>query len=151
MARRAKTHGKRGQSPQKGFFLRREKRQQKMRTMNFKTSLLKSSGLYVVVGLLVMLLAFVAVTFYLITNDSRNEQEWIRLATDLQVQSQQLTKSASEAVEGNSQAFFELGDSSGAIAGSMAALKNGMRSNPCLLCQTFWQRTWLIWTRPGLA
>jgi len=77
------------------------------------------------VGLLVILLAFVAVTFYLITKDSRNEQEWIRLATDLQVQSQQLAKSAGDAVNGNGLAFFELGDARSAIAGSMVALNEG--------------------------
>jgi len=91
----------------------------------FKPSAQKSSGLYALVGLLVILLAFVAVTFYLIIKQSRNEQEWIRLATDLQVQSQQLAKSASEAVEGGSNAFLELGDSHGAIAGAMEILKNG--------------------------
>jgi len=91
----------------------------------FKPSAQKSSGLYALVGLLVILLAFVAVTFYLIIKQSRNEQEWIRLATDLQVQSQQLAKSASEAVEGGSNAFLELGDSRGAIAGAMEILKNG--------------------------
>ena len=40
------------------------------------------------VVLLVILLVFVAVTFYLLTKASRNEQEWLRHATDLQVQSQ---------------------------------------------------------------
>jgi twitching motility protein PilJ len=114
-----------GRSPQKGFFLKRGKRQQKMTPTIFKPSAQKSSGLYALVGLLVILLAFVAVTFYLIIKQSRNEQEWIRLATDLQVQSQQLAKSASEAVEGGSNAFLELGDSHGAIAGAMEILKNG--------------------------
>jgi twitching motility protein PilJ len=124
MARQAKSHGKRGQSPQQGYFLKREKRQQKM-TMYFKPSTLKSGGLYAMVGLLVILFMFVAVTFYLITKESRNEQEWIRLSTDLQVQSQQLAKSASEAVEGSKGAFFELGDSRAAISTAVASLKNG--------------------------
>ena len=91
----------------------------------FKPTAQKSGGLYALVGLLVILLVFVAVTFYLLTRESRNEQEWIRLATDLQVQSQQLAKSASESVEGSREAFLELGDSRGAISGAMAALKNG--------------------------
>ena len=82
-----------------------------MTTSNFKSSARRSAGLYALVGLLVILLVFVAITFYLITKDSRNEQEWIRLLIDLQVQSQQLSKSASEAVEGSSSAFLELGDS----------------------------------------
>ena len=88
MARRVKRHGRRGQKPQKGLILKREKGQQKMTTPTTRLTAQKSRGLYAMVGLLVLLLAFVAVTFYLITKDSRNEQEWIRLATDLQVQSQ---------------------------------------------------------------
>jgi twitching motility protein PilJ len=124
MARQAKAHGKRGHSPQQGYFLKREKRQQKM-TMYFKPSTLKSSGLYAMVSLVVVLFLFVAVTFYLITKESRNEQEWIRLSTDLQVQSQQLAKSASEAVEGSKSAFFELGDSRAAISAAVVSLKNG--------------------------
>jgi twitching motility protein PilJ len=125
MARRAKSHGRKGRSPQKGFFLKREKGQKTMTTSNFKSSARKSGGLYALVGLLVILLAFVAVTFYLITKDSRNEQEWIRLSTDLQVQSQQLAKSASEAIQGNSGAFLELGDSIDIISSAMASLKRG--------------------------
>ena len=77
------------------------------------------------VGILVILLGFVAVTFFLLTRDSRNEQEWIRLATDLQVHSQQLSKSAGEAVEGNRGAFIQLGESARIIANAVRALKNG--------------------------
>jgi len=125
MARKRKPHGSRGQSTQKGFILKREKGQESMTTPTIKLTAQKSRGLYAMVGLLVLLLAFVAVTFYLITRDSRNEQEWIRLATDLQVQSQQLAKSASDAVEGINTAFFELGDSRSAISETMGALKQG--------------------------
>lgn len=125
MVRRAKSHGRKGRSPQKGFFLKREKGQKTMTTSNLKSSARKSGGLYALVGLLVILLAFVAVTFYLITKDSRNEQQWIRLATDLQVQSQQLAKSASEAVAGSNSAFLELGDSMDIISSAMASLKKG--------------------------
>jgi len=128
MARRFKFDGKKGQSTQKGFLLKRGKRQQTMTIMNFKLSAQKSSGLYALVSLLVILLIFVAVTFYLITNDSRNQQEWVRLSTDLQVQSQQITKSASEAVEGNSSAFLELGDSRVMIADAMISLRDGNAS-----------------------
>jgi twitching motility protein PilJ len=85
----------------------------------------KSGRLYAMVILLVILLAFVAVTFFLITKESRNEQEWIRLSTDLQVHSQQLAKSAAEAVEGNRSAFYQLGDSVGTIASAMDTLKHG--------------------------
>jgi twitching motility protein PilJ len=106
-----------------------------MTSTNFKpTTQQKSSRLYTMVGFLVMLLAFVAATFFLITKESRNEQEWISLSTDLQVHSQQLAKSASEAVEGDSDAFLKLAHSRGVISGAMAALKNGekTRSLPAL-------------------
>jgi twitching motility protein PilJ len=125
MARRLKSDGRKGQSTQKGFLLKRGKGQQTMTTMNFNLSAQKSSGLYALVSLLVILLIFVAVTFYLITNDSRNQQEWVRLSTDLQVQSQQIAKSASEAVEGSSGAFLELGDSRTMIADAMISLRDG--------------------------
>jgi len=71
-----------------------------MTTSKFKLLIWKSGGLYALLSLLVILLVFVVITFYLITKDSRSEQEWVRLSTDLQVQSQQLAKSASEAMEG---------------------------------------------------
>ena len=96
-----------------------------MTTANFESSARRSAGLYALVGLLVILLVFVAITFYLITKDSRNEQEWIRLLIDLQVQSQQLSKSASEAVEGSSSAFLELVDSIEIISIAMTSLKEG--------------------------
>ena len=59
MARRFKSDGKKGQSTQKGFLLKRGKRQQTMTIMNFKLSAQKSSGLYALVSLLVILLIFV--------------------------------------------------------------------------------------------
>ncbi len=125
MARRAKSHGRKGRSPQKGFILKREKGQQTMTTSKFKLLKRESGGLYALVSLLVILLVFVAVTFYLITKDSRNEQEWVRLSTDLQVQSQQLAKSASEAVEGSSSAFLDLSNSRSMISGATTSLRNG--------------------------
>ena len=106
-----------------------------MTSTNFKPATQQKSGrLYAMVGFLVLLLAFVAITFFLITKESRNEQEWIRLSTDLQVHSQQLAKSAAEAVEGNSSAFIQLGDSAGIISDAVKTLKNGdkFRSLPAL-------------------
>ncbi len=106
-----------------------------MTSTSFKPATQQKSGrLYALVGFLVLLLAFVAVTFFLITKESRNEQEWIRLSTDLQVHSQQLAKSSSEAVEGNSNAFTELANSTRIISDAMATLKNGndLRSVPPL-------------------
>ncbi len=85
----------------------------------------RSGRLYIVVGLLVFLLAFVAVTFYLITRESRYQQEWIGHATSVQVLSQQMAKSAAEAAEGTLVAFFELGDARGDIAHAMNSLKEG--------------------------
>jgi twitching motility protein PilJ len=96
-----------------------------MTPATFKLSAQKSGRLYAMVVFLLLLLAFVAVTFFLITRESRNEQDWIRLSTDLQVHSQQLAKSAAEAVEGNRGAFLQLGDSVGTIADAVDALKDG--------------------------
>ena len=115
--------------------MKREKGQTKMTSTNFKPATQQKSGrLYAMVGFLVLLLVFVAVTFFLITKESRNEQEWIRLSTDLQVHSQQLAKSVSEAVEGNTSAFVQMGDSTGIIADAVSALKSGdpLRSLPPL-------------------
>jgi hypothetical protein len=129
MARRAESRLRKDHWRQKGFFLRRGKGQQKMTLTNFKPAALQKSGrLYATVGFLVLLLAFVAVTFFLITKESRNEQEWIGLSADLQVHSQQLAKSASEAVEGNSSAFIQLGDSADTISDAVISLKYGDRS-----------------------
>jgi twitching motility protein PilJ len=125
MARRVELRGRKGRSPQKGFFLKRDKGQQTMTGSNIDSTAQKSGVLNALVGLLVILLVFVAITFYLITKESRNEQEWIRLSTDLQVQSQQLAKSASEAVEGSSGAFLDLGDSLEIIANAMTSLEKG--------------------------
>jgi len=134
MARRDKSRIDKGRKRQRGFFQRGEKRQQTMTTTHTKPWTQKSGRIYAMVGFLVILLAFVAVTFFLITKESRNEQEWIRLATDLQVHSQQLAKSSAEAVEGNRGAFLQLGDSTGIISDAMDDLNDGdpVRSLPPL-------------------
>ena len=105
-----------------------------MNSTTHKNAEQKSGLLYTLVAVLVLLLAFVAVTFYLLTREARNEQEWIRLSTDLQVHSQQLAKSAAEAVEGTRSAFLQLGDSTGTITDAVQALKDGdpIRSLPAL-------------------
>ena len=115
--------------------MRREKGQGEMKVTNLKPGVQQKSGrLYATVGFLVILLAFVAVTFFLITKESRNEQEWIRMLTDLQVHTQQVSKSAVEAVEGNRLAFIQLGESTGIIDDAVATLKHGdpIRSLPQL-------------------
>ena len=135
MARRNKSQLRKSRVRQRGFFARREKGQKKMTSSSFKPAPQQKSGrLYAIIGFLVLLLAFVAITFYLITKESRNEQEWIRLSTDLQVHSQQIAKSASEAVEGDSGAFDQLANSTGIISDAVTALKNGdqARSLPAL-------------------
>ncbi len=135
MARRADTRFRKNRVRQKGFLLKPDKGQEKMTSTNFKSVTPQKSGrLYAMVGFLVLLLAFVAVTFFLITKESRNEQEWIRLSTDLQVHSQQLAKSATEAVDGNSSAFIQLGDSTGIISDGVDTLIHGdpLRSLPAL-------------------
>lgn len=58
-------------------------------------------------GLLVSI-AFVAVTFFELARNAKNEQAWISEATLFQVASQQLAKSAGEAASGNLEAFSEL-------------------------------------------
>ena len=134
MARRTSAAGPAGPARQGGFLERSDRRQQTMNSTPERTTAQKTGRLYAMVGLLVLLLAFVAVTFYLLTRESRNEQEWIRLSTDLQVHSQQLAKSAAEAVEGNRSAFLQLGDSTGTISDAVGALKDGdrIRSLPAL-------------------
>jgi twitching motility protein PilJ len=135
MARRTESRLRKSRSRQKGFFMRSEEGHQKMTSTNFKPATQQKSGrLYAMVGFLVLLLAFVAVTFFLITKESRNEQDWIRLSTDLQVHSQQLAKSTAEAVEGNVSAFIQLGDSTGIISDAVGTLKHGdkLRSLPAL-------------------
>ena len=135
MARQSKSRLRKSRSRQKGFFMKRNKGQGKMTATNFKPGLQqKSIRLYAMVGFLVLLLAFVAITFFLISMESRNEQQWIRLSTDLQVNSQQVAKSAIEAVDGNSSAFLKLDGSNNIITDAVAALKHGdpTRSLPAL-------------------
>jgi twitching motility protein PilJ len=125
MAPRTEPQRAGGRLRQRGFFDRREDKQQGMSSTHFGAATQKSGRLYAMVGLLVILLAFVAATFFLLTRDSRNEQEWIRLATDLQVHSQQMSKSAREAVEGNRGAFVQLDESAAIVADAVLALKKG--------------------------
>lgn len=142
---------KRGHATQKGYFLKYEKEQEHMTTDVTKAAPQRSGRLYVMVGLLVFLLAFVAVTFYLITRDSRNQQAWIGHTTNIQVLSQQMAKSAAEAAEGTLIAFFELTDARGDIAHAMNSLKDGdpveslpslpgSMTKPLALLNKTWQR-----------
>lgn len=76
-------------------------------------------------GLLLLSMAFVAATFYRLIGNAKNEQEWVALATDVQVSSQQLAKSAGEAASGNLEAFAELSISYQRITTAMSSLQNG--------------------------
>jgi len=116
---------KRGQATQKGYLLKYEKERRDMNNDAAKPAPQRSGRLYIMIGLLVFLLAFVAVTFYLITRDSRFQQQWIGHTTNIQVLSQQMTKSAAEAAEGTLIAFFELSDARGDIAHDMSSLMEG--------------------------
>lgn len=85
----------------------------------------RSMLVYLATGLLVISLVFVAITFYLLARNAQHEQEWMSLATDVQVTSQQLAKSAGESASGNLDAFLELGNSRGKIETAMSRLRFG--------------------------
>lgn len=89
----------------------------------------RSWGIYLATGLLIASLIFVAVTFFLLARNAQNEQEWMSHATDVQVTSQQLAKSAGEAAAGNLDAFLELRNSRNAIATAMDQLRSGSPAN----------------------
>jgi len=91
----------------------------------YKTKSQRSWGVYVATGVLIISLIFVTVTFFHLARHAQHEQEWISLATDAQVTSQQLAKSAGEAASGNLDAFLELGNSRTKIASAMSKLRLG--------------------------
>jgi twitching motility protein PilJ len=85
----------------------------------------RSWVVYLATGFLIISLAFVAATFFLLARHAQHEQEWISLATDVQVRSQQLAKSAGESASGNLDTFLELGHSRSIIAAAMDKLRAG--------------------------
>jgi twitching motility protein PilJ len=89
----------------------------------------RSWGVFLATGVLILSLVFVAATFFLLARNAQHEQEWISRATDVQVTSQQLAKSAGEAAAGNLDAFLELGTSRSAIAAAMGILRSGSVAN----------------------
>lgn len=89
----------------------------------------RSWSVYLATTVLVISLIFVVITFFLQSLHARHEQEWISLATDVQVTSQQLSKSAGEAASGNLDAFLELGNSRSKIALAMGKLRSGSVSS----------------------
>lgn len=80
---------------------------------------------YLAIVLLITSLAFVAVTFFLLARNAQQEQEWVSQATQVQVSSQQLAKSAGEAASGNLNAFVELRNSHDKIKSAMGKLRSG--------------------------
>lgn len=91
----------------------------------YKTKSQRSWGIYLTTAVLVVSLMFVAVTFLILARDGQREQQWIALATDAQVISQQLAKTAGEAASGNLDAFVELGNSRSKMAIAMDSLSQG--------------------------
>ena len=97
----------------------------KMNKKLFKTKSERSWSVYLWTGILIISLIFVAVTFFHLVRSAQQEREWISLATDAQVTSQQLAKSAAEAASGNLDAFLELGSSRSKVATAMITLRLG--------------------------
>jgi twitching motility protein PilJ len=73
--------------------------------------------------LLIVSLAFVSVTFFLLARHAQQEQKWASWATLTQVTSQQLAKSAGEAASGNLNAFTELRNARDKIKSAMTNLR----------------------------
>jgi len=96
-----------------------------MKNIQSNTKGQRSWVVYLATGFLLISLVFVAITFFLLARQAQYEQEWISLATDVQVTSQQLAKSAGESAAGNLDAFLELGNSRGKIAAAMGELRAG--------------------------
>jgi len=85
----------------------------------------RSWNIYLATGGLIISLIFVSLTFFHLAREAQHEREWISLATDAQVTSQQLAKSAGEAASGNLDAFVELGNARTKIATAMSKLQVG--------------------------
>jgi twitching motility protein PilJ len=102
-------------------------------------------------GLLIISLVFVSITFYLLARNVQHEQEWMTLATNVQVTSQQLAKSAGESASGNLDAFLELGNSRGKITAVMSKLRVGSASTKLpstpLAVEVPMKQLTLTWTR----
>jgi twitching motility protein PilJ len=98
------------------------------KTMNQNTSSSEQGRpwrLWLLSILLLASIAFVAATFFQLIRNAKFEQEWISLATDVQVSSQQLAKTANEAASGNLEAFSELSGTFERMKSAMNALNNG--------------------------
>lgn len=76
-------------------------------------------------GLLLVSIAFVALTFFELARNAKHEQAWVAEATRFQVASQQLAKSAGEAASGNLEAFSELTATHAQMNNAMTVLSSG--------------------------
>jgi len=96
-----------------------------MKKMQPEIKTQRSLGVYLATAFLIISLVFVAITFFQLALYARHEQDWISQATEVQVSSQQLAKSAGEAAAGNLDAFLELKNSRNTIADAMNKLRAG--------------------------
>ena len=60
---------------------------------------------FVLAALVLILMAFVGITFQRLAANAHHERLWASMATEVQVDSQRLSKSAGEAALGNLEAF----------------------------------------------
>lgn len=88
----------------------------------FKAESERPWGVYAATAVLVISLVFVAATIYLLSRNAKFEQQWVKLATDAQVTTQQLAKASGEAASGNLGAFDELAKTRATISNSMDKL-----------------------------
>jgi len=96
-----------------------------MQSKTYNPKSQRSWGVYLATVVLVIALIFVVITFYRLVILAQYERKWTALATDAQVTSQQLSKSAGEAASGNLDAFQELRNSRTIIGTAMSTLSEG--------------------------
>lgn len=122
-----------------------------MKNNQFNLKGQRSVSVYLASGLLIISLIFVTITFFMLARNVQHEQEWMTLATNVQVTSQQLAKSAGESASGNLDAFLELGNSRDKITTAMGKLRvgsapTGLPPTPSAVEVPMKQLT-LTWTR----
>ena len=100
--------------------------------MPFDNPARRSWLILLLAGLILLVMVFVGLTFQRLMSNAGHERQWINLATAVQVESQKLAKSASEAALGNMAAFEELAATQRRIQASMQVLRNGDDELPAL-------------------
>jgi twitching motility protein PilJ len=96
-----------------------------MNDVNTQAKPARTWGLMVQTGLLLATLAFVAITFFLLARDAQQQQGWAQLANEIQVTSQQLSKSAGDAAAVEITAFEALGNSFDRLRKAIEVLERG--------------------------